>query len=116
MVPKSRWWWNLTTKDFAGLDTDRVVAILPVAAVEQHGPHLPVSVDATINAGILARALEMVPADAIVLALPMQSLGLSVEHIRFPGTFTLSVETLVAVLTEVGRSVARAGPRRLVVL
>jgi creatinine amidohydrolase len=110
-----RHWQNLTWTDFRSLPDD-AVAILPVAAVEQHGPHLPVSVDATINAGILARALEMVPADATVLALPMQSVGLSVEHIRFPGTLTLSAETLIAVLTEVGRSVARAGPRRLVVL
>jgi creatinine amidohydrolase len=95
---------------------DDAVAILPVAAVEQHGPHLPVSVDATINAGILDRALQLLPADATVLALPMQSVGLSVEHVRFPGTLTLSAETLIAVLTEVGRSVARAGVRRLVIL
>ena len=90
--------------------------MLPVAAIEQHGPHLPVSVDATINAGILTRALELLPADAAVLALPMQSVGLSVEHVRFPGTLTLSAETLIAVLTEIGRSVARAGVRRLVML
>ena len=63
---------------------------------------------------MLARALELVPADVPVLALPMQSVGLSVEHVRFPGTLTLSAETLIAVLTEIGRSVARAGPRRLV--
>jgi creatinine amidohydrolase len=111
----SRHWQNLTWTDFRSLPDD-AVAILPVAAVEQHGPHLPVSVDATINAGLLARALELVPVDAAVLALPMQSVGLSVEHIRFPGTLTLSPETLIAVLTEIGRSVARAGPRRLVIL
>ena len=111
----SRHWQNLTWTDFRSLPAD-AVAILPVAAVEQHGPHLPVSVDATINAGLLARALELVPADVPVLALPMQSVGLSVEHVRFPGTLTLSAETLIAVLTEIGRSVARAGPRRLVIL
>lgn len=64
----------------------------------------------------LTRALELLPADAAVLALPMQSIGLSVEHVRFPGTLTLSAETLIAVLTEIGRSVARAGVRRLVIL
>jgi creatinine amidohydrolase len=111
----SRHWQNLAWTDFRSLPAD-AVAILPVAAVEQHGPHLPVSVDATINAGLLARALELVPADVPVLALPMQSVGLSVEHVRFPGTLTLSAETLIAVLTEIGRSVARAGPRRLVIL
>src|ERR1700733_4189794 len=110
-----RHWQNLSWAEFRSLPDD-AVAVLPVAAVEQHGPHLPVSVDATINAGILARALHLVPADATVLALPMQSVGLSVEHIRFPGTLTLSAETLIAVLTELGRSVARAGLRRLVFL
>jgi creatinine amidohydrolase len=111
----SRHWQDLTWTDFRSLPDD-AVAVLPVAAVEQHGPHLPVSVDATINAGVLDRALRLVPPDATVLALPMQSVGLSVEHIRFPGTLTLSAETLIAVLTELGRSVARAGVRRLVFL
>jgi creatinine amidohydrolase len=108
-------WQDLAWTDFRSLPDD-TVAILPVAAVEQHGPHLPVSVDATINAGLMVRALALLPEDATVLALPMQSVGLSVEHVRFPGTLTLSAETLIAVLTEIGRSVARAGVRRLVVL
>jgi creatinine amidohydrolase len=108
-------WQDLAWTDFRSLPDD-TVAILPVAAVEQHGPHLPVSVDATINAGLMVRALALLPDDATVLALPMQSVGLSVEHVRFPGTLTLSAETLIAVLTEIGRSVARAGVRRLVVL
>jgi creatinine amidohydrolase len=111
----SRHWQDLTWTDFRALP-DNGVAILPVAAVEQHGPHLPVGVDATINAGVLARALALLPDEATVLALPMQSVGLSVEHVRFPGTLTLSAETLIAVLTEIGRSIGRAGVRRLVVL
>ncbi len=110
----SRHWHDLTWTDFASLPDDAVA--VPVAAVEQHGPHLPLSVDATINAGILARSLALVPPDATVLALPMQSVGLSVEHVRFPGTLMLSAETLIALLTELGRSVRRAGVRRLVML
>jgi creatinine amidohydrolase len=111
----SRYWQDLAWTDFAALPSD-AVAVLPVAAIEQHGPHLPVSVDATINAGILSRALELAPPDLTVLALPMQSVGLSVEHVRYPGTLTLSAETLLAVLVEIGRSVRRAGLRRLVFL
>jgi len=111
----SRHWQDLAWTDFATLPPD-AVAVLPVAAVEQHGPHLPVSVDATINAGILARALDLLPPTLTVLALPMQSVGLSVEHVRFPGTLTLSAGTLIAVLGEIGRSVHRAGLRRLVFL
>jgi creatinine amidohydrolase len=111
----SRNWQDLAWTDFAALPGD-AIAVLPVAAVEQHGPHLPVSVDATINAGILARALDLAPPALTVLALPMQSVGLSVEHVRFPGTLTLSAETLIALLVEIGRSVRRAGVRRLVFL
>ena len=108
-------WQDLCWRDFPALPA-HTVAVLPVAAIEQHGPHLPVSVDATINAGIPERALQIGAADTTVLALPMQSVGLSVEHIRFPGTLTLSAETLIAVLEEIGRSVRRAGVRRLVFL
>jgi creatinine amidohydrolase len=109
----TRYWQDLSWSDFAGLPAN-TVAVLPVAAIEQHGPHLPVSVDATINAGILDRALALLPAECVALALPMQSVGLSVEHVRFPGTLTLSAATLLSVLAEIGRSVRRAGVRRLV--
>lgn len=114
MLP-SRYWQDLPWPAFRDLPAD-TVAVLPVAAIEQHGPHLPVSVDTTINQGILARALELLPADAPVLVLPTQAVGLSVEHIRFPGTLTGSVETLLGLWTEIGESVARAGVRRLVIV
>jgi creatinine amidohydrolase len=108
-----QYWQDLSWTDFAGLPA-HTVAVLPIAAVEQHGPHLPVSVDAAINAGILTRAMALLPAEASVLVLPMQSVGLSVEHVRFPGTLTLSPTTLLALLGDIGRSVRRAGVRRLV--
>jgi creatinine amidohydrolase len=113
MILKSHWWWDLSTQDFAKLDTARVVAILPVGAVEQHGPHLPVRVDAAINAGIVARAVELMPDDCPALVLPMQSVGKSDEHIAFPGTLTLSHETLARVWFEIGESVHRAGIRKI---
>jgi creatinine amidohydrolase len=110
---KSHWWWDLSTRDFAELDTERVVAVLPVGAVEQHGPHLPVRVDAAINAGIVARAVELMPPDCPALVLPMMPVGKSDEHIGFPGTLTLSYETLARVWYELGESVHRAGIRRI---
>ena len=116
MVLKSHWWWDLTTQDFAGLDAERVVAILPVGAVEQHGPHLPVRVDAAINAGIMARAVELMPPDCLVLVLPMMPVGKSDEHLAFPGTLTLSHETLGRVWYELGESVHRAGIRKILFL
>ena len=114
MALPSRYWQDLPWPAFRTLPAD-TVAVLPVAAIEQHGPHLPVSVDTTINQGLLAAALALLPAEAPVLVLPTQAVGLSVEHTRFPGTLTSSPETLLALWTEIGESVARAGVRRLVI-
>lgn len=110
----ARRWHEMTSADFAGLDPERTVAVLPVAAIEQHGPHLPVYVDACINQGVVDRTLELLPAGLPVVVLPMQAVGKSNEHLRFPGTLTLSAETLIRVLTELGEGVARAGLRKLV--
>ena len=114
MALPSRYWQDLPWPAFRDLPAD-TVAVLPVAAIEQHGPHFPVSVDTTINQGLLRAALAKLPADAPVLVLPTQAVGLSVEHTRFPGTLTSSAETLLALWTEIGESVARAGVRRLVI-
>jgi creatinine amidohydrolase len=105
----------MTTRDFADPDVGRWIAVLPVAAIEQHGPHLPLAVDAIINEGILARALELLPEHACVTVLPAQPVGKSNEHGAFPGTLTLSAETLIRLWTEIGESVARAGLRKLVI-
>ncbi|HZY16958.1 MAG TPA: creatininase family protein [Ramlibacter sp.] len=114
----SRFWADLSTRDFARLQAqgaaDRTVAVLPVAATEQHGPHLPVSVDTTLCDGVIAASLPHLPAELPVLFLPTQQVGKSNEHIRFPGTLTLSAETLIRVWMEIGESVARAGVRKLV--
>jgi len=109
-------WQDMTTADFAALDAERVIAVLPVAAVEQHGPHLPVWVDACINEGILDEVMRRLPADLPATFLPMMPIGKSNEHMAFPGTLTLSAETLIRLWTEIGESVARAGIRRLVIV
>jgi creatinine amidohydrolase len=110
----ARLWRELTTTDFAAIDPGRAVALLPVAAIEQHGPHLPLGVDAMINEGIVGRALKDMPDD--VLVLPMSEIGKSNEHQAFPGTLTLSAETLIRLWTEIGESVHRAGLRKLVMV
>ncbi|HET6467152.1 MAG TPA: creatininase family protein [Geminicoccaceae bacterium] len=110
------WWQDLPTTEFRALDPEAAVAVLPVAAIEQHGPHLPVAVDALINQGIVRRTLELLPAGAPVLVLPMTAVGKSDEHLAFPGTLTLSAETLGRVWLEIGESVRRAGVRKLVFL
>ena len=111
-LPRRRW-LDMTTAEFAALPAD-TVAVLPVAAVEQHGPHLPVYVDACLNEGVVARAIELLPPELPVSFLPMQAVGKSNEHLAFPGTLSLSAETLIRLWTEIGESVHRAGVRKLV--
>lgn len=110
----ARYWKDLTTEDFAALDPARQVVILPAAAVEQHGPHLPLGTDAMINAGVLARAVELVSLEVPVLVLPALTIGISPEHRDFPGTLSLSAETMLRTLVETGESVVRAGLRKLI--
>ena len=116
----SRYWADLTSRHFSQLAAspaiDQAVAVLPVAAIEQHGPHLPVSVDTTLVNGVVEASLAHLPADLPVLFLPTQQVGKSNEHIRFPGTLTLSAQTTIAVWMELGACVARAGFKKLVLL
>ncbi|MGI3900714.1 MAG: creatininase family protein [Janthinobacterium lividum] len=112
--PSSRWWWDLSTREFAALDMERIVAVLPVGAIEQHGPHLPVRVDAAINAGIVARAVELMPDDLPALILPALPIGKSNEHLAFPGTLSLPYDLLARLWFEVAKSAWRAGVRKIV--
>ena len=103
-------WLSLTTQEF----TRARIAVLPVAAIEQHGPHLPVGVDTYIAQAYLARVRALLPTDSGVLILPVQAVGASDEHRAFRGTLTLSPETALRAFIEIGESVQRAGIRKLV--
>ncbi|MDQ0587796.1 creatininase family protein [Variovorax paradoxus] len=113
-VSLPRYWSQLTTRDFAALDVAATVAVLPLGATEQHGPHLPLGVDTVLADGIVAASLPLLPAELPVLFLPTQQIGLSPEHARFAGTLTLSAETLMRMWKEIGAGVARAGVKKLV--
>lgn len=115
MLPK-RQWSEMTWEDFGAADTARWIAVLPLAATEQHGPHLPVGVDHYIAEAYLARAAEQMPDDLPVTFLPVQAIGQSDEHLRFPGTLSFSAETVIRAWTEIGDSVHRAGIRKLVLV
>ncbi|AXS41937.1 creatininase family protein [Breoghania sp. L-A4] len=115
MLPK-RFWHEMTTFDFSTNDTSDWIAVLPVAAIEQHGPHLPVATDTAIAQGQIKRALELMPDDLPVTFLPVQAVGKSNEHIDFPGTLTASWDTLTRMWLEIGESVHRAGIRKLVII
>lgn len=118
MTTPSRYWADLSTRDFAALQSSgaaaRTIAVLPVAATEQHGPHLPLSVDTALVNGVVAAALPHLAADLNVLFLPTQAIGLSPEHARFPGTLTLKTETILRLWSDIGESVAAAGVKKLV--
>lgn len=113
MALPSRFWADLATTDFAALDPATTVAVLPVGATEQHGPHLPLSVDQCLVDGIIARTLPLLPPGAPVLVLPTQQVGYSPEHADFAGTLTLPVDTVIATWVALGECVARSGVRKL---
>lgn len=118
MNTPSRFWAEWSTQDFSQLRSRgaaaNMIAVLPVAATEQHGPHLPLCVDTALVDGIVAASLAHLPATLPVLFLPTQAVGLSPEHARFAGTLTLKSDTIIRLWTDIGESVAAAGIRKLV--
>jgi creatinine amidohydrolase len=94
----------------------RWIAVLPLAATEQHGPHLPVETDVLIGEAYLARVRELLPAALPATFLALQKIGISTEHIDFPGTLTLSTEAALREWTALGENVARAGLKKLVIV
>ncbi|KRC09912.1 creatininase [Hydrogenophaga sp. Root209] len=114
MTSPLRHWSDLTTADFDLLDKARAMAVLPVAAIEQHGPHLPLSVDTDIANGVVAASIPHIAPDLPALFLPTQAVGYSPEHTRFAGTLTLKAETVLRLWTEIGECVAASGVKKLV--
>lgn len=116
----SRFWADWSARQFAELQTsgkaEHAIAVLPVAAIEQHGPHLPVSVDTALVDGVIAACLPHLRPDLTALFLPTQAVGKSNEHQAYAGTLTFSADTLMRMWMELGACVARAGFRKLVLL
>jgi creatinine amidohydrolase len=106
-------WANMSSSQFASLDPSRAVAVLPLGATEQHGPHLPLSVDTVLVEGVVNAALSHLAEQDPVWVLPTQSLGLSTEHTGFAGTLSLSPQTVIQLWCDIGASVARAGFKKL---
>lgn len=115
-MARKRFWGELTSSAFAELDPKSTIAVLPVAAIEQHGPHLPVMTDTAIMQGMIDTALARMPDDLSVVFLPIQSIGKSNEHIHAKGTITLSPEILLRAWFEIGEAVHRAGLRKLLII
>ena len=114
LPPRSRQWSDLVTTDFATLDLPRAIAVLPLGATEQHGPHLPLSVDANLAHSMVQAATHHLPPSLPVLFLPVQRIGYSPEHTAFPGTLSLKAETVIRLWTDIAESVAASGVNKLV--
>jgi creatinine amidohydrolase len=113
---RSGYWQELTTADFDDIDVERTIAVLPVAAIEQHGPHLPLATDALINAGIVRAMLPKLPSQLAALVLPPLDYGTSEEHGDFAGTLSVGPELLLNVWLDIAHDVAATGIRKLVIL
>jgi creatinine amidohydrolase len=116
-IPVDRFFPYLSWTDVAAMpNKSRVVMIQPVGAIEQHGPHLPLCVDSAIGQAVLGRALGQLDRAIPAYAMPTLYYGKSNEHWHFPGTITLSAQTLTNTLMEVGESLYRAGFRKWILM
>jgi creatinine amidohydrolase len=115
--PPSRFLPYLSWTEVAALpDRENTVIVLPTGATEQHGPHLPCAVDTVICSGVVGHALARLDAKVPAYAMAPITYGKSEEHLHFPGTITLTGETLLATMIEIGESVYRAGFRKLLIV
>jgi len=111
-----RRWQELASAALAACDRQATVAVLPLAATEQHGPHLPLGTDLFIAEGVLAETARHLPAEVPVLALPALAVGASAEHGGFAGTLSLSAAALIEEIAAVGAGVAASGFAKLVLV
>jgi creatinine amidohydrolase len=109
-------WTDIQWPDVAKADSARWIAVLPLAATEQHGPHLPLETDVMIGEAYLARVRELLPATIPATFLPMQPVGISTEHVDYPGTLTMPTEIALKSWMALGERVAHAGIRKLVMV
>jgi creatinine amidohydrolase len=112
----SRLWSESTSAEMRAADMGRVIAVLPFAAIEQHGPHLPLGTDMFIMEGYLARVLRRLPPDLPLVFLPVQAIGASQEHSAFAGTLSLTDQAALDGWAALGESIARAGCRKVVLI
>lgn len=114
MTYRKIWWNDFSAFDFHGLDPMRTIAVFPIAAIEQHGPHLPVGTDTIINQGHLDLLVERAPAGLDLRILPVQAVGKSNEHIWQTGTLSGTATGLIEAWTQIGLEIARTGIRKVV--
>lgn len=116
-IPADRFLPFLSWTAIAALpDKANTVIVLPTGAIEQHGPHLPCSVDSVISSGVAGHALARLSKEIPAFAIPPITYGKSDEHLNFPGTLTLTGDTLLQTVLEIAESLYRAGFRKLLMI
>lgn len=113
-IPDNRQFSYLTWQEVDHLPRESTLLVLPTAAIEQHGYHLPLATDTLINNLVLGHALQLLPREASIFALPPICYGKSNEHIGYPGTLAVSAATFMSAVRDIGSSLANAGFQRLV--
>jgi creatinine amidohydrolase len=115
MTPPRDWtairWPGIAKEDAAGW-----IAVLPLGATEQHGPHLPLRTDVLIAEAYLERVRELLPDNIPAIFLPVEEIGISTEHTDYPGTLTVSADAALKTWMAIGESVVRTGIRKLVMV
>jgi len=115
MRPAAYVWGEFTWPEAKEVLEDVDVALLPVGATEQHGPHLPLDTD-SYDADYLARRVARACSDPKPLVLPLIPYGVSYHHEEFKGTVSIRNETLSQFVYDVGAGAARNGVRKLVII
>lgn len=111
-----RSWTEIRWPDVNRTDASRWIAVLPLAATEQHGPHLPFETDTMIAEAYLASVRERLPGDLPVTFLPIEPVGISTEHIAYPGTLTLPTDVALKKWMALSDGIAHAGVKKLIIV
>jgi creatinine amidohydrolase len=116
LMTPPRDWTAIRWPDVAKEDAARWIAVLPLAATEQHGPHLPLRTDVLIAQAYLERVRELLPENIPATFLPVEEIGISTEHTDYPGTLTLRADVALKKWAAIGEDAARAGIKKLVIV
>ena len=102
-------WARLSAPDLGALAEKDTVVVVPVGSIEQHGPHLPVEVDARLAHEVSVRAARLAPPDHPLIVAPPVPVGLAQHHMSFGGTLTLDFSTFAALIRCICRSIVDCG-------
>lgn len=113
-----RYLWGQSTRTTLGAVLPDALVVVPVGAVEQHGPHLPTATDSLVVTAVVEAASRRAAERSVraLVVTPTVRFGASDHHLPFGGTLSLTVETMTAVLLDMCRSIARDGGRRILLV